>query len=129
MESRLVAIPALIEKLYSDPEVSARIKGREADFLVATREALVNAVVHGNRSDVSRKVFIRCICEADGALSIVIRDEGSGFDPNRIPERKNMSEDLGRGIQLIVSSMDEVGFRKNGTEICMRIARRQKSPN
>jgi hypothetical protein len=51
MESRLSEMPALIQRLRSDPELLARIRGREADFLIAMREALANAVTHGNQSD------------------------------------------------------------------------------
>lgn len=121
MPSRVDAIAGVIERLRSDPEFSARIKGRETDFLVATREALINAVVHGNHYDSTRKVHIRYSCEPNGTLSISIRDEGDGFDPTQVPDRTKMKEDLGRGISLIHSSMDEVQFRRNGTEILMRL--------
>ena len=40
MESRLSEMPALIQRLRSDPELLSRIRGREADFLIAMREAL-----------------------------------------------------------------------------------------
>ena len=76
MESRLSLVPAMVEKLRSDPELRSRIDGREAAFCVAISEALANAIIHGNHNDPSRKVYVRCTFEPD-ALSIAIRDEGS----------------------------------------------------
>jgi anti-sigma regulatory factor (Ser/Thr protein kinase) len=51
MTSQLSEIATVIERLRSDPELSSRIHGRETAFLIAMREALVNAVTHGNRHD------------------------------------------------------------------------------
>ena len=126
MESRLGEMPALIQRLRSDPELLSRIRGREADFLIAMREALANAVTHGNHSDASKRVFVSYACEANETLSIVVRDEGNGFDPIHLLSPNEIREDQNRGISLIRSSMDEVQFRKEGTEIYMRITRRKK---
>jgi anti-sigma regulatory factor (Ser/Thr protein kinase) len=121
MGSQLGEIAGVIERLRSDPQLLTRIHGREAAFLIAMREALVNAVTHGNRYDASRKVYAYYTCEPDDSLSIVIRDEGDGFDPNRVPIPKDLGEDRRRGIHLMTSYMDEVQFRKNGTEVYMRM--------
>jgi anti-sigma regulatory factor (Ser/Thr protein kinase) len=126
MESRLSEMPALIRRLRSDPEVLSRIHGREADFLIAMREALANAVTHGNHGDASKRVFVSYACEVNETLSIVVRDEGNGFDSIHIPSPNEIREDQKKGIALIRSSMDEVQFRKNGTEIYMRMSRRKK---
>jgi anti-sigma regulatory factor (Ser/Thr protein kinase) len=126
MESRLSEMPALIQRLRSDPELLSRIRGREADFLIAMREALANAIAHGNQSDASKRVFVSYACEANETLSIVVRDEGNGFDLIHLPSPNEMRQDQKKGIFLIRSSMDEVQFRKNGTEIYMRMSRRKK---
>lgn len=126
MASRLSEAPALIQRLQSDPELLSRIRGREADFLIAMMEALANAITHGNHSDASKMVLVSYTCDANGAVSIVVRDEGNGFDPMLIPSPNEIREDQKRGIWLIRSSMDEVYFRKNGTEIYMRMNGRNK---
>jgi anti-sigma regulatory factor (Ser/Thr protein kinase) len=126
MASRLSEMPALIQRLRSDPELLSRIRGREADFMIAMMEALANAITHGNHNDASKTVFVSYTCEANETLSIMIRDEGNGFDPTLIPSPNEIREDQKRGIWLIRSSMDEVYFRKNGTEIYMRMNRRNK---
>jgi anti-sigma regulatory factor (Ser/Thr protein kinase) len=125
MGSQLGEIAAVIERLRSDPELRSRIYGREAAFLIAMREALANAVTHGNHHDASRKVYVQYICEPDGSVSILIRDEGDGFDPSDVPIPNDMGEDSRRGIHLMTSCMDEVQFRRNGTEVYMRMTKHQ----
>ena len=127
MGSQLSEIAGVIERLRSDPELLSRINGREAAFLIAMREALVNAITHGNRHDASRKVCVQYACESDDSLSILIRDEGDGFDPSIVPIPKDMGEDSKRGIHLMASCMDEVQFRRNGTEVYMRMTGHQDS--
>ena len=125
MVSQLSKIAPVMERLRSDPDLRCRIDGREAAFQISVREALANAVSHGNRHDASKKVYVQYTCEPDGSLSIVIRDEGDGFNPNDVPIPKNMGEDSRRGIHLMTSCMDEVQFRRNGTEVYMRMAGHQ----
>ena len=121
MESRLSLIPSTIEKLRSNPELRSRLDGRNSAFYIAMSEALANAVTHGNRNAPSRKVYVRWTCEPDGALSILIRDEGNGFNPGDIATAKDAGEDRNRGIPLMKSYMDDVQFRHNGTEVYMRM--------
>ena len=125
MRSQLGEIADVIERLRSDPEVLARICGREAAFTIAMREALANAVTHGNRHDGFKKVYVQYTCEPDNSLSILIRDEGDGFDPSDVPIPKDMGEDTRRGIYLMTSYMDEVQFRRDGTEVYMRMTAHQ----
>jgi anti-sigma regulatory factor (Ser/Thr protein kinase) len=127
MGSQLSEVAAVVERLRSDPELLSRIHGREAAFLIAMREALVNAVSHGNRHDPSRTVYVQYVCEPDNSLSIVIRDEGDGFDPSSVLIPKDLGEDRNRGIHLMTSYMDEVQFRRNGTEVYMRMTGHQDS--
>ena len=123
--SQLWEVATVIERLRSDPEVLSRIHGREAAFLMAMREALVNAVTHGNGRNPSRKVYVRYVCEPDNSLLISIRDEGDGFDPSSVPIPKETGEDQRRGIRLMTSFMDEVQFRRNGTNVYMRMTKLQ----
>jgi serine/threonine-protein kinase RsbW len=125
MRSQLGEIAAVIERLRSDPEVLSRICGREAAFIIAMREALANAITHGNRHDGFKKVYVQYTCEPDNSLSILIRDEGDGFDPSDVPIPKDMGEDTRRGIYLMTSYMDEVQFRRDGTEVYMRMTAHQ----
>jgi len=96
MRSQLGEIADVIERLRSDPEVLARICGRAA-LLIAMREALANAVTQRNRHNGFKKVYVQYTCEPDNSLSILIRDEGDGFDPSNVPIPKDMGEDSRRG--------------------------------
>jgi anti-sigma regulatory factor (Ser/Thr protein kinase) len=125
MRSQLGEIADVIERLRSDPELRSRIRGREAAFLIAMREALANAVTHGNHHDGFKTVYVQYICEPDNSLSILVRDEGDGFDPSKVPVPKDMGQDTRRGIYLMTSCMDEVQFRSNGTEVYMRMTAHQ----
>ena len=98
--SQSCEVTTVIERLRTDPEVLSRIHGREAAFLIAMREALMNAITHGNRGIPSKKVHVRYSCEPDSSLLISIRDEGDGFDPNSVPIPKNTGEDQRRGFIL-----------------------------
>ena len=94
---------------------------------VAVRESVANAIKHGNQSDVSKWVFVEFGATFDGvpALSITVRDQGAGFDPDEVADPlapENLLKGSGRGIFLIRSFMDEVVLRRaaeGGMEIRM----------
>src|SRR3974377_1825805 len=88
---------------------------------MAVREAAVNAVLHGNAYDPSKKVTID-FERTSRDLVITIRDQGKGLDPEKIPDPlapENLLKTSGRGIFLIRSFMDwcEINPSQTGTEI------------
>ncbi len=93
-------------------------------LLVATTEAVNNAILHGNKSDPRKLVHVTC--ELVGQmLRITVRDHGKGFDPDHLANplaEENLMKESGRGIFLIRSLVDEVDFRlsKNGTAVIMK---------
>jgi serine/threonine-protein kinase RsbW len=91
---------------------------------LALREALNNVVLHGNHLDRRKVVRVGCRCELGIGVSMVIKDEGKGFDPNVIPDPSavgNREAENGRGIFLMRWLMDEVRFEYpcQGTEVHM----------
>ncbi len=79
---------------------------------MAVREAVTNAVVHGNQEDENKSVEVVFGCE-ENALKIEIRDQGKGFDPASVPdptEPANLLKTSGRGIFLMRTFMDEVDW-------------------
>ena len=96
--------------------------GKEDAIELSLQEALANAVVHGAKEDPSKIVECLVACDEQRGMLIIVRDPGEGFDPKAIPSctvGENLYSDHGRGIFLINQLMDEVRFRKNGTEIHM----------
>ena len=97
--------------------------GTEVDIEVALREALLNAIIHGNREDPNKHVYLRVRCRADGEVSMAIRDEGAGFDSGSVPDPtapEHRMSTHGRGIYLMRALMDEVWFEAGGTVVHMR---------
>ncbi len=91
---------------------------------VALREALVNAMKHGNGLDEAKRVVIDFQLHAR-ALEIRVRDEGVGFDPQSVPNPvapENLLKSCGRGIFFMRSFMDEVSYSfpaRGGTVVRM----------
>jgi serine/threonine-protein kinase RsbW len=91
--------------------------------VMATREAAVNAVLHGNNYDPHKQVSASF--ENTGkSLVITICDQGEGVDPEKLPDPlapENLLRGTGRGIFLIRSFLDEVNFRQlhPGTELTL----------
>ena len=76
---------------------------------VAVREAMVNAVAHGNRYNARKKVHLQVQRRTNG-LWIRITDEGDGFDTKDVPDplsQENLLRQSGRGLLLIRSFVDE----------------------
>ena len=126
--SEVKAISPLVERLMRLIEGSHCITGEEPAVELALREALNNAVVHGNRLDAHKLVHVRCRCKVREGISLIVSDQGQGFDPRTIPDPltvENLEAEHGRGIQLMKSAMDQVSFRERGTEVhmCKKSAR------
>ena len=67
-------------------EGSHCITGEEHDVELARREALGNAVIHGNRLDARKFVHVRCRCKVGTGISLIVSDQGQGFDASTIPD-------------------------------------------
>jgi anti-sigma regulatory factor (Ser/Thr protein kinase) len=95
---------------------------------LAVREAVANAIVHGNHCNPAKVVGVSVAANENCDLLIVVRDSGSGFDPSKLPNPtagENLLANHGRGILLVKQLMDEVDFKfDHGTEVRM-LRRRQ----
>ena len=130
--SEIRAISPLLERLMPLIEGSHCISGEEHAVQLALREALNNAVVHGNRLDAHKLVHVRCRCRVGKGISIIVSDQGQGFDPSAVPDPlsvENLEAEHGRGIHLMKVAMDEVWFQQRGTEVhmCKRPARNPRT--
>ncbi len=87
-------------------------------------EALVNAIIHGNESDVSRKVRL-ALSEEGPHCVIRVWDEGRGFcvDQIKMPDVETQG---GRGVCLIKYCMDEVEYNKTDRCLVMKLPRNGK---
>ena len=79
-------------------------------------------MLHGNRMNVRKLVHVRCCCDGTEGPFIVVKDQGHGFDPYKVPGPlavENLTAEHGRGIYLMKMAMDEVSFQGGGTEVHM----------
>jgi serine/threonine-protein kinase RsbW len=120
--SRIHLISPFVDQLMAFIAKSRDKDGTEVDIEIALNEALGNAVVHGNRKDPQKRVYVACRCTAEGEVSIKVQDEGQGFDTGTLPDPvapDNRLRTSGRGIYLMKALMDEVRFEKGGAVVHM----------
>jgi serine/threonine-protein kinase RsbW len=91
---------------------------------MAVRECMVNAVVHGNRYNARKKVHFR-VLRGNDHMTVVVRDEGEGFEWQSLPDplaEENLLRQSGRGLLLIRAFMDDTQIQQlnpKGTEVKM----------
>ena len=86
---------------------------------ITLTELLVNAILHGNKRDFSRKVTMGHVVDRKKAV-ISILDEGEGFDPSNIPDPtlpENLAKDCGRGLFIVRHYADCVTFNEKGNRV------------
>lgn len=94
------------------------------DLGLAVREAMVNAVAHGNNYDAAKQVRFILDSRSD-SLHITIVDQGNGFDLNRVPDPTQGDTLLrggGRGLLLIQTFVDEFTVKRTpagGAEVTL----------
>ncbi|MDX9946357.1 MAG: ATP-binding protein [Bacteroidales bacterium] len=90
-------------------------------ILVATLEAVNNAIKHGNK-EIPEKLVDVVIEFIDNELRISVTDQGDGFDPARIPDPTlpaNIEELSGRGVFLMTKLSDAITFNEKGNSVTM----------
>ena len=129
MEYRLV-LASDVENVEKIEALTERIT-RAMDFpedecdsiAIAVTEAVNNAIIHGNKQDPEKKVYLTIFVQ-EKTLKVVVRDEGTGFDPESLPDPldpENLLKESGRGIFILKSLMDEVNyaFDEGGTQLTL----------
>jgi serine/threonine-protein kinase RsbW len=95
---------------------------------MAVRESVINAIMHGNKSDPAKLVFIDFAATPEldpDDLIVRVRDQGTGFDPQALGNPltpDNVLKASGRGIFLIKQFMDDVTMKpapEGGMEVRM----------
>ena len=119
----LVAVAALTH-LGFEEEVADKV-------CLAIREAVANAVQHGNRLQPDKMVHV-VLAIGEEHLDIEIKDEGGGFDPGNLPDplaAENLLKPTGRGIFLMRRLVDAVDFEfvDNGATV-VRLRKRVPPP-
>ena len=103
-----------VEKAAFEAETFAKQSGISEEALfgvdMAVREAVANAVKHGNKEDETKQVEVAFRNLSEG-FEITVRDFGAGFDVEEIPDPtnpENLLKASGRGILFMRTFMDRV---------------------
>lgn len=97
------------DKFHLDDDIYGNI-------MIAVTEAVNNAIKHGNNNNKAKNVHLSLSLE-DSLLKFVVKDEGSGFNYENLPDPtapENLEKPGGRGIFLMKHLSDEVEFKDNG---------------
>lgn len=111
-----------IENLI-DEQQSRVLKGEDdyAKILISVVEAVNNAIIHGNKSDVSKNVLIHYSYNNKTAV-YTITDCGQGFDYEHVPDPtapENIEKICGRGIYLMRLLSDKIEFSNEGRVVTL----------
>jgi len=119
VEKSELSLPSRIETVATAAAAVAEFVNRsgiseDAAFGIdmAVREAVTNAVVHGNKQDETKVVDITLTSSPD-AVEISVHDQGPGFNPSNVPDptaEENILKTSGRGIFFMRNFMDEVDW-------------------
>lgn len=107
-----------LNELKQEHELDDKLFSR---IRLATNEAVTNAIMHGNREDVTKQVTVMAIVE-DHSLQIEVSDEGNGFDPAALPDprdQENLLAQSGRGVFLIKQYANRVSYSEKGTKVTL----------
>jgi len=118
-ETTELSLPSRIDTVATAASAVAEFLSRsgiteDAAFGIdmAVREAVTNAVLHGNRQDENKTVEVTLKSSPD-AVEISVHDQGPGFNPEQVPDptaAENILKASGRGIFFMRSFMDEVNW-------------------
>lgn len=97
-------------------------------MMIAVTELVMNAIVHGNKEDVSKDVCITVEYDSK-EMKIVILDQGGGFSISELPdptEIKRLLDSHGRGVYIAKAMVDKVEYKHNeiGNEFTLTIVKK-----
>jgi serine/threonine-protein kinase RsbW len=114
----LTKVENLVDSLSKRLGVSDEVYGK---ILVSTIEAVNNAIIHGNKGIESKSVYLGFNSNGS-ALTIIVKDEGEGYDFNEIPDptsHENIEKLNGRGVFIMRKLADDIEFNDIGNEVKM----------
>jgi len=108
---RIAEADEFVEKSLRDHGVPESLV---SDLAIATTELINNAIIHGNRKDASKTVTLS-LQFTPKDVTIRVQDQGNGFEPEGIPDplaEENLLKEVGRGIFIVRSLMDDLEFER-----------------
>ena len=117
-EDNLLQVENFIDQIVDEFNIKPEVYGK---INVAVTEAVKNAIIHGNKLQLQKKVVISCEI-SKRKLNICVKDEGNGFDYKKTPDPSELSDDdeeSGQGIYLMKYLSDQIEFKQKGSVVCL----------
>ena len=114
-------VEKIIDEISEQRQISHDLYGK---ILIATIEAVNNAISHGNNFAHDKKVKVEFIL-TDSTFRIAVEDEGIGFNPASVPDPtapENIEKISGRGIFIMRQFADSIEFNEQGNRSTMTFA-------
>ncbi|HKB06687.1 MAG TPA: ATP-binding protein [Candidatus Polarisedimenticolia bacterium] len=124
LESRIAYVDLVHEMAEGLARAMGFAKPMALNIALAVREAVINAIKHGNAMDASKQIEVN-FEQDDGLFRVRVLDQGAGFDWSHTAnplDRENIFRTSGRGIFFMNHFVDRVEFQRRrgkGTEVVL----------
>ncbi len=118
--SQLKSVELFINKLFNKFNIPDCYFNK---VYLCVSEAVINSIIHGNKKNKDKRVFIKVHHSGD-KLKVKVEDEGDGFSLENVEDptvRKNIQKETGRGIHIIKALTEYIKYNKKGNSIHFKI--------
>lgn len=124
LPSRLEEITPQVNRILAFVQANGFFLEDKFNLVLVLKEALTNAIEHGNKFDADKQVFVSVV-PTHKDLTITVRDQGNGFNLYKVfaENKKNLFKERGRGLIIINEYADKVEFNERGNEIRIRFCK------
>ncbi|BDS13730.1 ATP-binding protein [Aureispira anguillae] len=117
----IAEVEPYVTQVVKKYEINQELYG---NMLITLTEAVSNAIIHGNSAKAAKKVFVSTNCSQQ-KICFTVQDEGSGFDPDGLPDPtapENILTPGGRGVFLMRQLSDAVTFGDDGRLVTLEFS-------
>lgn len=124
--NRIKEVERLMEKANKEFGLDNDEYGK---MMIAVTEVAMNAIVHGNKENVSKKVMVAVEFD-EKEMKIIICDEGEGFEVETLPDptlKENLLDSHGRGVFIAKAMVDDFDYKHTkgkGSEFIMVVKKK-----
>lgn len=115
--NELSNVEIFLDRLQQDLKLSDTVF---ANIVITVTEAVNNAIVHGNKNDINKRVYLTAKLNNPYSLSLFVKDCGEGFDYSNVKDPtllENIFSENGRGVFVMKHLADDLIYHDNGSMI------------
>jgi len=117
----LDAVAQFVKEIDAQQAIGSQVY---PNILITLTEAVANAIHHGNKADVNKKIAIHCKIHPS-SLTFRISDEGNGFNHRKLPDPTTpdrIDKEDGRGVFIMKQLSDKVSYRNKGRTVIIQFS-------